>query len=85
MLAPKGEGIGMAKQQLLDILLQGADTWNMWRKRHADLHFPDLSEAYLARANLSGANLEAAILSKADLTETDLSGANLNLALQLHL
>jgi uncharacterized protein YjbI with pentapeptide repeats len=70
----------MAKQQLLDILMRGAGTWNLWRKSH-ELHFPDLSGAYLARANLSGANLEAAILSKADLTEIDLSGANLTLAL----
>jgi uncharacterized protein YjbI with pentapeptide repeats len=71
----------MAKKQLLDILMYGSGTWNIWRKRHAGLHFPDLTGANLARVNLSGANLEAAILSEADLTETDLSGANLSFAL----
>src|SRR6266699_1789724 len=39
----------MADQQQLDLLLQGVDTWNIWRTHQVE-----------ARPNLSGANLSGA-------------------------
>src|SRR5258708_13516715 len=69
----------MADQQQLDLLRQGVDTWNTWRKQHREV-----------RLNLSGADLSGAILSRAihigrstqnpweaDLSGVDLSGVNL--------
>jgi uncharacterized protein YjbI with pentapeptide repeats len=80
----------MANQEQLDILKQGVETWNQWRKEHADI-IPDLSEADLSgadliradlsEANLYGADLREAILSGADLSEADLSKATLNEAI----
>ena len=82
----------MANEEHLNILKQGVDTWNNWRKEHpgvrpdlseADLHRADLSLADLSRANLigadlSGANLIGASLSLADLSLADLSEAHLS-------
>jgi uncharacterized protein YjbI with pentapeptide repeats len=70
----------MANQQHRDILEQGVEAWNQWRKEHAEKR-PDLSKAFLMeadlrKANLSGANLREANLREADLSEADLSGAN---------
>ena len=59
----------MAHQEHLDLLHQGIDSWNTWRKAHQDIQ-PDFSEADLSYADLHGA---------------DLSYADLNHALQLHL
>jgi uncharacterized protein YjbI with pentapeptide repeats len=72
----------MANQEHLDILLQGVQTWNQWRKEHPQIH-PDLSYAnlhneYLGGADLRETNLSGAILREANLTEADLSGANLS-------
>lgn len=41
----------MANQEHLDILKQGVDIWNQWRKEHPDAE-PDLSGANLSEANL---------------------------------
>jgi len=81
----------MAKQEQLDILKQGVEIWNQWRKEHpnilpdlkfanlngANLRDADLHQADLFQANLSVANLEKADLREADLRETNLIGANL--------
>ena len=69
----------MANQEHLDILKQGVDIWNEWRKEHPDLR-PDLSASNLTkghfmRANLSRVNLNGAVLSWSSLSGADLSEA----------
>ena len=59
-----------------DILKQGVDVWNSWRKERINI-VPDLQEANLTQANLAGANLQRANLHGAKLFLTDLTGANL--------
>ncbi len=51
----------MANQEHLDILMQGVDVWNEWRKEHPDIQ-PDLSFALLIGANLSEADFHNAYL-----------------------
>ncbi len=55
----------MANQEHLDILRQGVEVWNQWRREHpeiqpdfsyADLRYRDFSGYDLSRANLEGAN-----------------------------
>jgi uncharacterized protein YjbI with pentapeptide repeats len=50
----------MANQEHLDILKQGVEVWNQWRKEHPEVQ-PDLSGANLIGANLHRANFEASI------------------------
>jgi hypothetical protein len=69
----------MANQQHLDLLQQGVDIWNTWRKAHPHIQ-PDLSEAHLEGVRLEGANLKQAHLEEADLSYAHLEGANLRLA-----
>ncbi len=45
----------MANQEHLDILKQGVETWNQWRKEHPEIQ-PDLGEAILNEADLSEAD-----------------------------
>ena len=66
----------MANQEHLDILKQGVETWNQWRKEHIDIQ-PDLSGADLIEANLSEADLREANLSYVSLYKADLSYAGL--------
>ncbi len=72
----------MADQQQLDLLRQGVDAWNTWRRQHKevrpDLSDADLSGAYLSGTDLSKADLIRANLSKADLSDADLNGADLS-------
>lgn len=49
----------MANQEHLDILKQGVDTWNAWRKQHKEA-LPDFREADLQEANLRDADLRGA-------------------------
>ena len=67
----------MANQEHLDILKQGVEMWNQWRKEHPNIR-PNLSNVDLSGANLSGANLSNVDLSSANLRVTDLNGANLS-------
>ena len=67
----------MADQHQLDVLRQGQDAWNIWRKQHPEIR-PDLSSANLRGADLSKANLSFANLSNANLSKANLSDANLS-------
>lgn len=79
----------MANQKQVQLLEQGAEQWNRWRKEHPETQ-PDLSHATLNSitlrgADLSGADLSGAFLIDAELQLTNLStadlrGASLNLA-----
>jgi len=69
----------MANEEHLDILKQGVEVWNQWRKENPGVR-PDLSGADLGEAYLHGANLSGANLIEAFLFEADLSGANLSRA-----
>lgn len=84
----------MANQEHLDILNQGVEVWNQWRKEHPeiepdlslsslhglDLHEADLSKANLCEADLSDAILKEAILEKANLRQANLQHAQLHIA-----
>jgi Pentapeptide repeats (8 copies) len=67
----------MANQQHLDVLKQGVDPWNQWRRAHPEIR-PDLSEAHLSGAVLVGTDLRDANLRKADLGGATLSGIAFN-------
>jgi uncharacterized protein YjbI with pentapeptide repeats len=81
----------MADPNHLNILMQGADTWNKWREvnpnvepdlRDSDLSGKDLREFNFYNTNLSGSNLTGvdfrdANLIGANLGRTKLNGANL--------
>lgn len=82
----------MANQEQLNILKQGVNVWNQWRKdnpatkiilseatlKEANLGGCDLTEADLHFTNLQEANLNGADLSMADLNGVNLLGANLS-------
>lgn len=69
----------MANQQHLDILKQGVDVWNKWRKEHPEVR-PDLSKADLFISDLTWANLQGADISGATLVYTRLNHADLSYA-----
>ena len=70
----------MADQEQLDILKQGVEIWNQWRREHPsmvpDLSFADLTEVDLDDADLSGADFSDANLREAQLGRANLRGAN---------
>lgn len=71
----------MAKREHVDILRQGVDVWNKWRKEHAlENSMVDLSGADLDHLDLRGANLDVAQITESSLIGTDLRGADLWLA-----
>src|SRR6266700_2648246 len=63
----------MANQEHLDILKQGVDTWNKWKREHLEIR-PDLREADHSYADLSGVTLVETNLSGATLTECYIYG-----------
>ena len=82
----------MANKQHLDILKQGVEVWNQWRKEHHDIH-PNLSGVVLDGAHLNDVRLSFSGLSEAsfrnaelrrayfvssDLSYVNFSSANLN-------
>ena len=67
----------MANQEQLEILKQGVEVWNKWRKENSELEI-DLTKADLAGANLAHINLMDANLTGVNLTQAILSRANLN-------
>src|SRR5262249_32169492 len=80
----------MANQQHLDLLRQGVETWNRWRKEHRDMK-PDLSGAdfsniilndvRLSFADLHGTHFRSSNLSRAYFVSSDLSYADFSHAL----
>jgi hypothetical protein len=78
----------MANEEHLEILLEGVETWNKWRKvtpempnlRDAHLTDTTLTEAHLSDADLRGADLRGADLRGADVEGADLRRANLRWA-----
>jgi hypothetical protein len=68
----------MANPEHLEILMQGVEVWNEW-KRKSVLIVPELSSATLRGINLSGIDLRLARLEHADMRDTNLTDANLTL------
>src|SRR5258706_3868486 len=66
----------MANQQHVDILRDGVQGWNLWRREEPAIR-PDLSRAGLSGAILAGADLGGADLGGADLRQAYLRSANL--------
>ena len=79
----------MANPEHVEILGQGLDAWNDWRKKNPEIAV-DLSGVILfkldlfprrkAPANLSNVNLSNALLMQANLHQANLTGANLTQA-----
>jgi hypothetical protein len=69
----------MANQEHLEIIGQGSEVWNTWR-RDNNGPIPDLQEANLYKANLNVVNLRGVNLSGANLYGAHLRGANLSRA-----
>ena len=69
----------MANPEHLEILKQGVDVWNKWRKENPRA-IPDLRGTKLRYLHLKGANLRRANLSNAYLAGTSLVGVDLFLA-----
>lgn len=76
----------MANQEQLEILKQGVEVWNKWKKENfgvtidltgAELRHANLYEAHLHGADLSGVDLSGAFLVGAHLGVAKLNGANL--------
>ena len=66
----------MAIDEQVELLKQGAGTWNAWRARQPEAAV-DLSHGALRGLALEGAELSGADLRGADLRGANLSGANL--------
>ena len=66
----------MANPQHLDLLKQGVEAWNQWRKEHPEIQ-PDLNEAHLEDIDLSRVNLGKTLLRNAHIQRTTLIGARL--------
>lgn len=67
----------MANPEHLEILNQGIERWNQWRKKNPYIQ-PNLSETNLSEFNLSEANLNKADLRLTNLSEADLRNAILS-------
>src|SRR6266550_7219776 len=67
----------MADQEQLDILKQGVEIWNQWRREHPSM-VPDLSFADPTEVDLDDADLSGVDFSDANLREAQLGGANLS-------
>lgn len=79
----------MANQEQLEILSQGVDYWNKWRRENpqveinllqANLREVDLRRINLTKANLTGVDLFEAQLNRSSLSGADLIGAHLTSA-----
>jgi hypothetical protein len=69
----------MANPEHLEILKQGVEVWNKWRKKRPAI-MPDLSNLKLSKINLSKINLSGADLSGVDFNQLNFNGANLERA-----
>jgi uncharacterized protein YjbI with pentapeptide repeats len=68
----------MTIQEQVEILRQGTEIWNQWRKENPD-EIIDLSGADLSRASLPDVNLSGAALGTVNFEGANLRGANLTL------
>lgn len=66
----------MANQEHLDILRQGVEVWNVWRREHPEV-LPDLCRVNLSQLHLEGINLQEAWLEGANFQAANLKEANL--------
>lgn len=66
----------MANQEHLEILKQGVEVWNKWRREHLKIT-PNINGAVLTYTDLSRVNLFGTDLSRAILIHTNFFGANL--------
>jgi uncharacterized protein YjbI with pentapeptide repeats len=73
------DNTGMAKPELLALLLRGSRLWNDWRTANPNIE-PNLIQADLVGADLDGANLDGANLTGADLNGATLVKASLRKA-----
>src|SRR6266542_3866722 len=69
----------MANPEHLEILKQGIEKWNQWRRANPEIA-ADLSGANLRGASLVGADLRGADVREADIIQADLGGAILSRA-----
>ncbi|HWR00238.1 MAG TPA: pentapeptide repeat-containing protein [Chlorobaculum sp.] len=67
----------MANSEHLDLIKQGTESWNLWRKANGGVK-PDLRKAQLTGADLQGTDLSNTNLNGAILVRAKLSGANLS-------
>jgi uncharacterized protein YjbI with pentapeptide repeats len=72
----------MANQEHLDILNQGAVTWNSWRDQE-QFTWPDLRGADLSSMHLRGFDFTGVNLKGSKLVDTDFFGAKLGVALKM--
>ncbi len=69
----------MADASHIDILYEGVEAWNEWRRKSPGER-PQLSGEDLSEMDLTGVNLGEADLTDAELFSTDLTEANLKMA-----
>ena len=69
----------MAETTHIDILYEGTEAWNEWRRQNPGER-PNLAGEDLSEMDLTGANLGEADLTDAELFQTDLTEANLKMA-----
>jgi len=69
----------MADTMHIDILYEGVEAWNEWRRKNPG-EKPKLASEDLSEMDLTGVNLGEADLTDAELFQTDLSEANLKMA-----
>jgi len=70
----------MANPEHLELLKQGVEKWNEWRKGNLSI-VPDLSRINLRQADLKGADLRLTNLNGGDLSGAILRGADLSRAI----
>jgi uncharacterized protein YjbI with pentapeptide repeats len=69
----------MANEEQLEVLKQGAEVWNKWRKNNIDIQI-DLSEADCTKINLRDTDLTGVDLTRGNLRDVDLFGVDLGFA-----
>jgi len=67
----------MANQEHLELLKQGKEVWNNWRREHPQVPL-DFMDAVLEYHDLNGVDLSGARLMNANLIEANLTNTNLN-------
>ncbi|KJE24487.1 putative low-complexity protein [Frankia torreyi] len=69
----------MASKEHVNLLSQGVDGWNEWRRKHPDVR-PEFSGVTFREANLVGAELNGGDFRDTRFVDTQLYGANLRAA-----